>query len=113
MRATFNKDNDYGVDRERQRITNFTGIANGSVQDAGIQESMGPICDRAQEHLGTTDRAIIALRRILLEGARDILEGAEPFVSRQGSVYRVRSMSAVLDRKVTFDECRTKMMITV
>ena len=111
LRATFNKDNNYGIDREMQRTVNYTGIANGSVQDAGIQESMGPIVDRSQEHLGTTDAAIIYLRRMYLRAARDLLEGAEPFVPRRGSAYRVRSVSAVLDRKVTFDEGRAYVEI--
>ena len=35
--------------------------------------------DRAQEHLGTSDLAIIAARRMLLQSARDVLAGgAEP-----------------------------------
>jgi len=104
MRATFNKDNDYGIDREMQRTVNFTGIANGSVQDAGIQESMGPICDRTKEHLGTSDSAIIALRRKYLQACRDLLEGKEPFVPRQGSDYRLRSVSLIQDRSITFEE---------
>ncbi|MCZ6892312.1 MAG: hypothetical protein O7F09_07345 [Chloroflexi bacterium] len=99
-----NRDNDYMIDREMQRNVNYTGIANGSVQDAGIQESMGAICDRTKEHLGTSDSAIINLRRIYLRGAREIMEGSEPFVPRQGSEYRLRSVSLIQDRSITFDE---------
>ena len=103
-RATVNKDNDYGIDREMQKYFNFTGIENGSVQDAGIQESMGAICDRTKEHLGTSDAAIINLRKVFLRGAREIMEGSEPFVPREGSVYRLRSVSLIQDRSITFDE---------
>ena len=87
-----------------QKHFNFTGIENGSVQDAGIQESMGAICDRTKEHLGTSDSAIINLRRVFLRGARELLEGSEPFVPRDGSVYRLRSVSLIQDREITFDE---------
>ena len=104
LRATINKDNDYGIDREMQRNVNFTGIANGSVQDAGIQESMGAICDRTKEHLGPSDSAIINLRRIYLRGAREIMEGSEPFVPEKGSDYRLRSVSLLQDRSIPFIE---------
>tara|TARA_B100001750_G_scaffold63223_1_gene50242 strand:- start:1273 stop:2241 length:969 start_codon:yes stop_codon:yes gene_type:complete len=104
LRATINKDNDYGIDREMQRNVNYTGIANGSVQDAGIQESMGAICDRTKEHLGTSDSAIINLRRIYLRGAREIMEGSEPFVPEKGSDYRLRSVSLLQDRSISFNE---------
>ncbi len=110
LRATINKDNDYMIDREMQRTVNFTGIANGSVQDAGIQESMGAICDRTKEHLGTSDSAIINLRRIYLRGAREIMEGSEPFVPSQGSKYRLRSVSLIQDRSITFDETVPKVL---
>jgi phthalate 4,5-dioxygenase oxygenase subunit len=104
MRATINRDNDYGIDRDMQRNVNYTGIANGSVQDAGIQESMGAICDRTKEHLGTSDSAIINLRRIYLRGAREIMEGGKPFVPDSGSKYRLRSVSLIQDRNIAFDD---------
>ncbi|MDE2970463.1 MAG: aromatic ring-hydroxylating dioxygenase subunit alpha, partial [Chloroflexota bacterium] len=104
MRATVNRDNDYGIDREMQKYFNFTGIENGSVQDAGIQESMGAICDRTKEHLGTSDSAIINLRRVYLRGAREIMEGSEPYVPRDGRLYQLRSISLIQDRDITFDE---------
>ena len=104
MRATINKDNDYGIDREMQRNVNFTGIANGSVQDAGIQESMGAICDRTKEHLGTSDSAIINLRRIYLSGVREIMEGGEPFTPQKGSDYRLRAVSLLQDRGISFSD---------
>ena len=53
MRAVMNKDNDYGIDREVHRTKTFTGIESISVQDSGIQKSMGAVCDRTTEHLGT------------------------------------------------------------
>ena len=106
LRAISNRHNDYGLDREVQRTKTYTGIPNGSLQDAGIQETMGAIFDRTQEHLGTTDSAIIFLRRMYLEGVRNILEGAEPFVPDRPAAFRVRSISTVIDRSVTYEEGR-------
>jgi hypothetical protein len=106
LRAKANASNDYFIDREVQRTQTFTGIPNGSLQDAGIQETMGAIFDRSQEHLGTSDSAIIFLRRMYLESVREILEGGEPFVPQDPASFRVRSVSTVLDRKVSYDEGR-------
>ena len=39
---------------------------------------MGPIVDRSKEHLGTTDRAVIALRKLLLEACDDVEAGRAP-----------------------------------
>jgi hypothetical protein len=39
---------------------------------------MGPICDRTKEHLGTSDRAIIALRQLLLEAVDVVERGGAP-----------------------------------
>ena len=111
MRAVMNKDNDYGIDREVQRTKTFTGIEAISVQDSGIQESMGTICDRTKEHLGTSDSAVIAMRRMYLQGCRDLLEGKEPFVPTKGSAYRVRSVADVMDKKVTFEETTEKVAV--
>ena len=44
-----NADNDYGIDRDVQRNTTFTGINNGSIQDAAIQETMGSGWARSQQ----------------------------------------------------------------
>jgi phthalate 4,5-dioxygenase oxygenase subunit len=39
---------------------------------------MGRVVDRTKEHLVATDVAIVRLRRLLLETARDLAEGIEP-----------------------------------
>jgi hypothetical protein len=66
-----------------QKNVNFTGITGINTQDFALQESMGsedvgPICDRSQEHLGSTDKAIIAMRNMLLEATRMIEQGERP-----------------------------------
>jgi hypothetical protein len=39
---------------------------------------MGPIFDRSKEHLGTTDRAIIRMRQLLIKAAQDLEQGIDP-----------------------------------
>ena len=60
-----NRANDYLIDREGQRTRSFTGVQGISEQDAHIQDSQGPMYDRTEEHLGTTDAAIIEFRRLM------------------------------------------------
>ncbi len=73
-----NKDNDYLIDREMQRSVNYTGLPGNRTQDGCITESMGTIYDRTKEHLGTTDTAIIFMRRHLMRMARELQQGIEP-----------------------------------
>ena len=74
-------DNDYQIDRDKQKNSLFTGIENFVSQDLMATESMGPIYNRTQEHLGNTDKAIIRMRRLLLQTAHDLAAGKEPPVT--------------------------------
>jgi hypothetical protein len=76
-----NWDNDFLLDREMQRNFNYTGIVGTGQQDMAVTESMGPIYDRSHEHLGTSDRAIIRLRRQLIDAAKDLANGIEPLTA--------------------------------
>jgi phthalate 4,5-dioxygenase oxygenase subunit len=82
-----NMSNDYGIDRQQQKTFSFTGINGVNTQDVALQEGMGPIVDRSKEHLGTTDRAIIALRQLLLEASRAV-ESGDPVRGVDPSAYR-------------------------
>ena len=66
------------MDRESQRNGIFSGVADFVSQDLMVTESMGPIYDRSQEHLGSTDRAITRMRHILISAAKGLAEGKEP-----------------------------------
>jgi phthalate 4,5-dioxygenase len=70
-----NPSNDYLIDRQVQKTRTFTGIDGVNTQDFAIQEGMGPITDRSQESLGSTDRAIVTLRRMLLEATTTVENG--------------------------------------
>ncbi len=74
----FLPENDYLIDRELQKTTFYTGVTDFGSQDLLATESMGPIYDRSQEHLGTTDKAIIRMRQILINAAKDLEKGIEP-----------------------------------
>ena len=51
-RPVANKDNDYLIDREAQkRGDTYSGVEGIAMQDASLQESMGPIVDRTKERL--------------------------------------------------------------
>ncbi len=78
FRKVRNKDNDYLQDRQAQRLTLFSGIEGINTQDHAVQESMGPIVDRAREHVGPADRAIIIARQMLLDAVQVVAEGGDP-----------------------------------
>src|SRR5579864_903045 len=101
-----NKDNDYLIDRELQRSKrSFTGIRGIREEDLAVQESMGGIYDRTSEHLGSSDLAVIAMRRRLLEAVTAFQERGEvPYEARNADGYRVRSAALVLPREVVWNE---------
>ncbi|HXP94484.1 MAG TPA: Rieske 2Fe-2S domain-containing protein [Candidatus Binatia bacterium] len=78
FRLKLNLSNDYEVDRQIQKTQTFTGITGVNTQDFALQEGMGKIVDRSKEHLGTSDRAIIVMRQLLLEAIRVNDEGGTP-----------------------------------
>jgi hypothetical protein len=83
-RRSRNLDNRYLVDRDAQKRTNFTGITGQAIEanflnhDACATESMGPIFDRSGEHLGVSDKGVIALRRYLIDALQAFQAGREP-----------------------------------
>jgi phthalate 4,5-dioxygenase len=73
-----NRSTGYLLDRRRQKTATYTGIPGFRAQDACVTESMGPITNRAKEHLGFSDQYVIALRRYLLQLIRSVQAGTEP-----------------------------------
>ncbi len=73
-----NRDVDWLIDREVQKTKTYSGIEGINTQDHAVQESMGPIVDRTRENLGTTDKAVIATRRILLRVLKELERGIDP-----------------------------------
>ena len=78
FRSYRNKSNDWMIDRQAQKTDTFTGIYGINTQDRAVQESMGIIVDRQQEHLGQADRAVIVTRRLLQQAIDTVKDGGEP-----------------------------------
>ena len=78
FRSYRNKSNDWMIDRQVQKTDTFTGIYGINTQDRAVQESMGAIVDREQEHLGQADRAIIVTRRMLQQAIDVVKDGGQP-----------------------------------
>jgi phenylpropionate dioxygenase-like ring-hydroxylating dioxygenase large terminal subunit len=108
-----NKGNDYLIDREAQAARKtFSGVEGISMQDASLQESMGTICDRTMERLGTSDAAIILARRRLLAALED-LEAGTPLPGADPLHQQVRSTSLLLPTSVPFAEGAREALMAV
>ncbi len=103
-RPAQNKDNDYLMDRRAQKEgRSFSGIDGFAMQDASVQESMGPIQDRTKENLVSTDNGIIMARHRLMKAAKALEKGIEP-PGRDPVTHRVRSVSVILPPDVAFKD---------
>jgi phthalate 4,5-dioxygenase oxygenase subunit len=111
FRLKQNKSNDYWLNREVQRSITYTGVRGVNTQDFALQEGMGPICDRTQEKLGTTDIAIIAARQLLFEAMEHVenkvqLRGTDPNTYRH-----VRATDQILPNGSNWKEVLADEMI--
>jgi phthalate 4,5-dioxygenase oxygenase subunit len=78
-RLNRNEANRYEQDRASMRTKSFTGMGfNFQAHDAFATESQGPIQDRTAEHLVSSDKAIVAARKLLLNAISDVKAGREP-----------------------------------
>jgi nitrite reductase/ring-hydroxylating ferredoxin subunit len=101
-RMVQNRHNDYLLDRDFQKDGSYTGIKGIGIQDEAVTESMGPIVDRTQEHLGTSDLMVIRLRQLLLQAARRLREHGEvPPAVDNPEVYAVQSGGVILPNHIT------------
>ena len=92
-----NESNWFLQDRAAMKAGDWTGIKGFTNQDMACQESMGPIVDRTQEHLGTSDIAIIRMRRRMLEAVRRFQNG-EPLIGLTNDIdwSRVKSEQLIM-----------------
>jgi phthalate 4,5-dioxygenase oxygenase subunit len=90
--------NDYLRDLDLQKTDLVLGIPFlGNLQDRAMTETMGPIYDRTQEHLGTTDAMVIFMRRRLLAAAQALREqGVVPANVDDPAMCRIRPASVLL-----------------
>jgi nitrite reductase/ring-hydroxylating ferredoxin subunit len=92
-----NRDNDYLIDREVQKRSNFTGITGISEQDAAIADSQGLIADRTNELLGQTDLGVVRFRQMMLNAADQVRAGELPHGANSPDAYLVRSGDMMSD----------------
>lgn len=78
-RPARNRSNRYFQDREQMKTETFSGMGLFFPgHDLFATESQGPIQDRTQEHPVSSDKPIVAARKLLLKAVRDVQEGREP-----------------------------------
>lgn len=71
---------DWGYSEAEQRTRTYLGMGEQdiNVHDQWAVESMGAIQDRTREHLGTSDKVIMANRRLLLKAIETVRAGGTP-----------------------------------
>lgn len=96
-RPAANKDNDYLMDREAQKAgITYSGVSGIAMQDASLQESMGPIVDRTKENLVSTDNGIIMARMRLMRAAKALADKGVTPPGIDPEHHKVRSAALVL-----------------
>ena len=111
FRPVINKDNDYMIDRAAQRANkSYCGVAGIAMQDAAIQESMGPIQDRSKENLVSTDKGVIMARIRLRKAVLAAQQGEQPD-GIDPATHAVRSASIVLPDNVSFYEAAADALV--
>ena len=112
-RPLANRDNDYLIDREAQKAgRTFSGVEGIAMQDASLQESMGPVVDRTKENLVSTDNGIIMARHRLLRAVKALVEKDVTPPGVELAHQRVRSAAVVLPPDQPFTEgAREAMMV--
>ena len=100
-----NKTNDYLMNRAAQKAgKTFSGIEGIGMQDASLQESMGPICDRTKENLVGTDNGIIMARHRLMRAARALAEKGTIPPGVDPEHHKVRQAALLLKHDVQFKD---------
>jgi phenylpropionate dioxygenase-like ring-hydroxylating dioxygenase large terminal subunit len=105
FRPQANKDNDYLIDRAAQKAgITYSGVEGIAMQDASLQESMGPIVDRTKENLVSTDNGIIMARHRLLRAVKALVEEDIPPPGVDVAHQRVRSAAVILPPDKAFKD---------
>ena len=100
-----NKENDYLINREAQRRgETYSGVEGIAMQDASLQESMGPIVDRTKENMVSCDNGIIMARHRLMRAAKALAEKGITPPGVDLAHQRVRSASVVLPPDQAFKD---------
>ena len=90
--------NRWGFEAQDQRERTYSGLGEEDINlhDQWAVESMGAIANRTREHLGTTDKVIIANRRALLQAIEAVRAGRPaPGLADQATVQRMQAPQTV------------------
>jgi phenylpropionate dioxygenase-like ring-hydroxylating dioxygenase large terminal subunit len=81
-RSRKNRSNNYGFDAREQQHKTYTGMGEDiNVHDQWAVESLGRVQDRTREHLGASDKAISAYRRLLKRSIDQAKRGEIPVLA--------------------------------
>jgi phthalate 4,5-dioxygenase len=105
--------NDFDIDREVQRTRTFTGIEGINTQDFALQTGMGRIVHREEEALGSTDLAIRAARRLLLEAADAVKADRDPRGADPETHSRARGADLLVPRDVDWRDASKDVTVGV
>jgi hypothetical protein len=96
-RPRLGRHNEWGFDPRQQREATYTGMGHDiNVHDQWAVESQGRVQDRTREHLGQTDKAISAYRRLLLAAIEAAAKGERPLMALDAaSAARMRGPVAI------------------
>ncbi len=79
FRLVRNSSNRFMQDRESMKSKTYSGMGHGfQAHDVFATSSQGAIQDRTQEHVVSSDKAIVAARKLMVKAIRDIQDGGEP-----------------------------------
>jgi phthalate 4,5-dioxygenase oxygenase subunit len=98
FRSAHPAEQDYDLNRDDARARrSFSGLTSVTMEDHAVTESMGPILDRSNEHLGSSDVMIARTRRRLIQAAQALADkGTVPPGVDEPEVYRQRSGGVLL-----------------
>jgi phthalate 4,5-dioxygenase oxygenase subunit len=88
---------DNGMNQDREKMhQNWSGFSGIEQEDAILAASMGAIVDRTKEHLVPADRAVVHLRRRLLESVRRAESGEDPIGLQIGDYSAIQALADTL-----------------
>jgi phthalate 4,5-dioxygenase len=97
--------NDYGFNVAEQQSRTYTGMGEDiNVHDQWAVESQGRRQDRTREHLGTTDKGIIAYRKLLMTEIRKVAAGGRPLLDLDADAAQTITGPATIDGVAAVEE---------
>jgi len=88
-----NQENSYMQDRAAMKAGDFTGIYGIPTQDMAMWESMGPIADRSEDRLGSSDKAIFTYRTVMYRAAQAVAGGQPAIGTTEPHIPHAKLMS--------------------